>query len=305
MKRIGILAVAFLTLVAAGRVGRAADADKLAEIITPGQEWQVAVEGLGFADGLSCDPATGSIYFSDMRAKAPAKPGIYSLSPTLEKKRLFDGTFSGTRPSADGKTLYAIGGGKLVSFALPDGPQTVLAEKIGTNDLAVTHDGRIYFTGNGKGQVSLFDPKSKAVTAADAGSLKNPNGIGLSPDQKTLVVSDYGGVKVWTFAVQADGTLADKKAAMTMKAPEKKPEVASGDGMAIDSAGRAYVTTAEGLQIFAPSGERLGVLPKPKPGSMISCTFGGKDLDYIYVSCGDTIYRRKLQGKGIGPAGGK
>jgi len=294
-------------LVVAISTARAAEPDKLGAILIPGEDWQVAVHNIGFADGLSRDPLTGNIYFSDMRAKAPDKPGIYALSATLEKKFLFDGKFSGTRPSADGKTLYAIGDKQLVSFALPDGPKTVLAEKIGTNDLIVTHDGRIYFTGNGKMQVSLYEPKTKAVSVADAGSIKNPNGIGLSPDEKTLLVSDYSGINVWTFAVQEDGKLTDKKPAMTMKAPEKKPDVASGDGMAIDASGNAFVTTAMGLQVFAPSGELLGIVPKPtpaelaaivpkpKPGSMMSCTFGGKDRDYLYVSCGDTIFRRKVK----------
>ena len=299
MKHLALfVAVVVLSVFARSSLG-ASEPDKLGAILIPGQDWEVAIQGVGFADGLSSDPATGSIYFSDMKGKDADKPGIYHLSATLEKKRLFDGKFSGTRLSADGKTLYAIGDKQLVSFALPDGPKTVLAEKIGTNDLAVTRDGRIYFTGNGKGQVSLFDPKTKSVSAADVGSLKNPNGIGLSPDQKTLIVSDYAGINVWTFAVQTDGTLTDKKPAMTMKAPEKKPDVANGDGMAIDSDGRAYVTTAMGLQIFAPSGELLGVLPKPKPGSLISTTFGGKELNYLYVSCGDTIYRRKVQTKGV------
>lgn len=287
-------------VVLASATARAADNDKLAGIVLPGEGWQVAVQGVGFADGLCCDPATGTVYFSDMRGKAPEKAGIYSLSPGLEKKWLFDGKFSGTRLSADGKTLYAIGDKKLVSFALPGGPETVLADKIGTNDLAVTREGRIYFTGHGKGQVSLYEPKTKAVTAADAGSLKNPNGIGLSPDQKTLVVSDYAGINVWTFAVGADGTLSEKKAAMTMKAPERKPDVANGDGMAIDGTGRAFVTTAMGVQVFSPGGELLGILEKPKAGSVISCTFGGEGLGYLYVSAGDTIYRRKLGTSGIG-----
>jgi enterochelin esterase family protein len=279
---------------------RAAEDDKLAGILIPGEDWTVAVQGIGFADGLSCDPATGTVYFSDMRGKAPEKPGIYSLSPDLEKTRLFDEGFSGTRPSADGKTLYAIGNKKLVSLALPHGSVTLLADKIGTNDLAVTREGRIYFTGNGKLQVSMYDPGTKAVTAVDTGSIKSPNGIGLSPDQKTLIVSDYAGINVWTFAVQPDGKLADKKPAMTMKASEKKPDVANGDGLTIDSAGRAYVTTAVGLQVFSPSGELLGVLPKPKTGTILSCTLGGKDLDYLYVSAGDTIYRRKLKVRGVG-----
>ena len=69
--------------------------------------------------------------------------------------------------------------------------------------------------------------------------------------------------------------------------------------MAIDAAGRAYVTTALGVQVFAPGGEFLGILPKPKDGASVSCTFGGKDLDYFYLACGDTIFRRKMGVKGV------
>jgi len=96
----------------------------------------------------------------------------------------------------------------------------------------------------------------------DTGSIKNPNGIGLSPDQKTLMVSDYAGINVWTFAIQPDGTLADKKPLMTMKAPEKKRDVANGDGLAIDSVGGLCHDCA-GLQIFSATGKHLACFPSP------------------------------------------
>jgi len=41
------------------------------------------------------------------------------------------------------------------------------------------------------------------------------------------------------------------------------------------------------------------VLPKSKPSNPMSCTFGGKDLDHLYISFGDTIYRRKVNAKGV------
>ena len=278
---------------------RAEEPDKLAAILIPGEDWQPVVEGLGFADGLSCDATNGNIFFSDLKPKDPANLATYVLRPEGDKIKLFNGAHSGTRPGGDYKTLFAVGNKKLVSFVLPNGPETVLAENIGTNDLVVTRDGRAYLTGNGKGQVTMVDIKTKELKIVDSGSIKNPNGIGLSPDQKTLLVSDYGGIHVWTFTIQPDGSLTDKKPAMTMKAPEKKPDVAGGDGMAIDSTGRAYVTTALGLQIFAPTGELLGILPKPKNAPLVSCTFGGKDLNYLYISNGDTIYRRKTQVRGV------
>ena len=300
MKPITFKWALIVTLIACMTGAARAEDDKLAAILIPGEDWQPVVEGLGFADGLSCDAPTGNIYFSDLKAKAPAKPATYMLAPDGTKTLVFEGTHSGTRPSGDYKTLFAIGAKKIVAYALPGGPETLIAENIGTNDLVATREGRIYFTGNGKGQVSMVDIQTKEVKIVDAGNLKNPNGIGLSPDQKTLILSDYGGTNAWTFAIQPNGSLADRKPLMTLKAPEKKPDVAGGDGMAIDAAGRAYITSALGLQIFAPTGELLGILPKPKEAApLVSCTFGGKELNYLYIANGDTIYRRKVQVKGV------
>jgi gluconolactonase len=88
---------------------------------------------------------------------------------------------------------------------------------------------------------------------------------------------------------------------MTMKAPENKPTVAGGDGMTVDSAGRCYVTTALGLQIFDAAGHLLGVVPKPGNGPLVSAGFGGKDLDRLFVACGDKVYWRKTRVHGAPP----
>jgi enterochelin esterase family protein len=292
-------------IVVAASLGRAAFAanpdDKLSTILIPGEDWQPVVTGLGFADGLSFDPA-GNVYFANLRkgkdASSPA-PGIYRLSPDGKTTKLSDAARSGSKPGPDGKTLYLCGGDRVATIPIDGGPETVLAEKtVKPNDLVVTKEGRIYITDTGRHQITLIDPQTKEPKPVDVG-IKGPNGIGLSPDGKTLLVSDYNGVNVWTFTIQPDGSLADKKPAMTMKAPEKKPDVAGGDGMTTDTAGRAYVTTSLGVQIFAPTGELLGILPKPKETSLVSAGFGGEGLGYLYIACGDTIYRRKTQAKGL------
>jgi len=271
---------------------RAADDDKLSQILIPGEDWQVAAQELSFADGLSTD-ADGNVYFCEMRAKPPA---IFKMTPDGVKTKVGEGSRSGTRRGPDRK-LYAVGTNQALVYDLATGTSTVLAEKISTNDLTVSAKGLLYLTEPAKNQITLIDPMTKDVKALDRG-IKSPNGIGLSPDQKTLYVSDYGTTTVYAFAVQPDGTLADKKALMTMKAPENKPTIANGDGMTIDAAGRVYVTTALGIQVFTPAGELLGVIPKVKSSNPMSTTFGGKDLGYLYMSHGDTIYRRKVQAKG-------
>ena len=55
----------------------------------------------------------------------------------------------------------------------------------------------------------------------------------------------------------------------------------SGDGMAIDSDGRLYVTTAPGVQVISPEGKYLGVIPAPR--AVISAAFSGPDKKVLYV----------------------
>jgi enterochelin esterase family protein len=183
-------------------------------------------------------------------------------------------------------------------YELPGGKETILGEGLQPNDLTVSARGFVYFTETGKKQITMLDSKSKQVKAVDVG-INKPNGIALSPDQSVLYVSDYGGLNVWAFKVGEDGMLSEKKALMTMKAPEKTPTSASGDGMTTDTEGRAYVTTALGVQVFDKEGKLLGTLAKPMPNApLVSVGFAGKDLDVLYIACGDKIYKRKTNAKG-------
>jgi enterochelin esterase family protein len=124
-----------------------------------------------------------------------------------------------------------------------------------------------------------------------------PNGLTLSPDQQTLAVSDYGGSNVWTFRVEPDGTLSAKEPYMTMRTPVEGKS-AAGDGMTTDTAGRYYVCTALGLQVFDPTGRLCGVMPKPQAKGLTNVGFGGPQLEYLYITCGDKVYRRKTTAHG-------
>lgn len=270
-------------------------AEPLSEILVEGADWQVAVDGLGFADGLSYD-AAGNVFFADLRGD---NAGVYKLSPDGTKSKLYATGRSGTRLGPDGK-LYACGGKTLVAIDPADGEVTPVADNLGTNDLAVAPSGHVFITDHTKKQVSVVDPRTGQAKAADTG-ITAPNGIGLSPDGKTLYVSDYGGVNVWAFQINPDGTLAKKKALMTMQAPKDKPTIAGGDGLSVDADGRCYVTSALGIQVFDKAGQHLGTLPKPGSGPLVSAGFGGKDLDHLYAACGDKLYRRKIKAKGAAP----
>lgn len=277
----------------------------LHRLLIPGEEWQLVADRLGFADG-PCSDEEGNFYFSDMKA-----PAIFRISVDGAKTKVSDEPASGLKFAPDGR-LYACQGSKkrLIAIDPKSGAFEVVASDVQPNDLAVTRKGHVYFTETGKHQVSLLDPKTKDVIAVDTG-ITAPNGITLSPDQGTLAVSDSRGANVWAFAIKSDGTLAGKAPYMTMRLPidyqgefkraEPPPykPASSGDGSTADTIGRYYVTTALGVQVFDPTGRACGVLPKPQPDKMLtSCALAGPKREYLYVTNGDKIFRRKVQATG-------
>jgi gluconolactonase len=125
----------------------------------------------------------------------------------------------------------------------------------------------VYFTVGGAYYVSA------AGQVRSIGSNLRTNGITLSPDEKTLYVTNGAGIVA--FDVQPDGSVSNQKDFAKLEAG------GNGDGMAIDAAGRVYVTSAPGVQVFSPAGKYLGVIPAPRP--VISVAFSGAGRKMMYV----------------------
>ena len=303
----------------------------LSTLLIDGEGWQLVADNLQFADG-PCADDQGNFYFAEMRSTPPV---VWKISANGQKAKLIEGTpCSGLKFGPDRRLYACVGKDKqLVAFDLPGGKKTVIAEDVQPNDLVVTHRGHVYFTETGKKQVSFVDSKTGAkktvytapmpAPPADGAAKKKsapapydptiinaPNGITLSPDGDTLAVSDVRGLHVWTFRVEADGSLTAASPCMTMQTPvdpdAKSPDgrtpvyktASGGDGMTSDEQGRYYVATALGVQVFDPTGRLCGVLPNPGDKNMTSVGFGGPNLEFMYVTCGDKIFRRKVQAKG-------
>ena len=159
-------------------------------------------------------------------------------------------------------------------------------------------NGNLYFTMTPTKEIRRIDSAGK-MTIVSEGVVTKPNGITLSPDQGTLAVSDHGGKFVWAFRIEKDGSLSHPGNYMEMRTPVADPEIARGDGMATDIHGRYYVTTAEGLQMFDPTGRMGGVIATPDPEQMlVSVCFAGPDHSYLYVANGGKIFRRKTKTSG-------
>jgi sugar lactone lactonase YvrE/enterochelin esterase-like enzyme len=274
----------------------------LHRLLIENEPWSVVAENLGFADG-PCSDADGNFYFSDMKA-----PGIFRVGKDGKPVKLLDEPASGLEFGPNG-LLYACQGSKkrLISIDLTSGSIEVVASEVQPNDLAVSKTGHVYFTETGKKQVSWVPAGTKELRMADAG-IQAPNGITLSPDHGTLAVSDYRGENVWTFSVHPDGSLSAKTPYMTLctevdiqnTAPNGRgaafKPASGGDGMATDRAGRYYVASNLGIQVFDPTGRLCGIVSRPqlqKP--LTSCVLSGENLGYLYATNGDKIFRRKVQ----------
>lgn len=308
MKKSTITALLFAAL-ALFPAALAAQDMPLSQVLIPGEDWEVVTEGHEFTDGLATD-AEGNLYFSDVKGGN----AVYRVGPDGETTEFIPDApgISGLQWGADGK-LYACVARqqRVVVFAPAEGAEggkanagespwkeRELAAEIRPNDLVVTHDGNLYFTMTPTREIRRIDPEGN-MTVVSTGVVTKPNGITLSPDQGSLAVSDHGGKHVWIFRIEKDGGLGHPEPYMTMRTPVKTPEIAKGDGMATDTHGRYYVTTAEGLQVFDPTGRMGGVIAAPDPDSgLVSVCFAGPGHRYLHVANGGTIYRRKTKTRG-------
>jgi gluconolactonase len=148
------------------------------------------------------------------------------------------------------------------------------------NDLAIAPDGTLYASdpdwNKSTGQVWMIDTKGKTKLVAK--KMGTSTGIEVSPDGKTLYVNESAQRNVWSFPINKDGTLGEKKLV-------KKFDDHGFDGMRCDADGNLYVTRyGKGtVAVLSPEGKvlrEIDVLGK----SPSNLCFGGPDGRTVYVT---------------------
>jgi gluconolactonase len=137
------------------------------------------------------------------------------------------------------------------------------------NDLAADSRGGVYVAITLGG---LFYANPQGVVSQYGEGMSLANGIVLSPDEKTLYVTN--GAVVMAFDVQADGSLIRQREFGKLRGGQ------AGDGSAVDAQGRLYVATGASADVFAPNGEFLGSIPGPQ--GMHGVAFGGRDKKTLF-----------------------
>lgn len=268
----------------------------------PGKVTQV-VDDCKFTEGPSVN-AAGVLFFSDGRNnRIMQRTPDGKLSVFLEPS----GRTNGTCIDAQGRLVMCQsmgeGGLRRVARLEKDGTQTVLANKydgkpfIAPNDVCIDNLGRIWFTDPYYGPpaeksqpvsgVYRIDAPGKVTRVLD--NLERPNGILITPDDKTIFVSDRGTQKLHRYKVLENGEL-EPDGILYDFSPDRGI-----DGMAIDVKGNIYGAAGEnettGLFVISPQGKLL--LHKPMPEFSTNVTFGGKDRRDIFLTATKSVYHMR------------
>ena len=268
-------------------------------ILDRGSDWELVSDGYKFTEAPAVD-RNGSLYFADVHASR-----IYKVD-AAGKTTLFredTGGASGLMFGPDGRLYAAESARQRVAAFAMDGKETVIADGIACNDLAVTSSGAIYVTEPSTSRVWFIDPKG-AKRVVEEGRIGFVNGVRLSPDEELLLVADTLGRFVWSFEIKPDGSLANGEPFHHLQVPDEVttgPLRSGADGITLDTEGYLYVATKLGIQICDQPGRVVAIIRNPSTADPSNLVFAGKDLKTLYVTAGGAVYKRRLQRQGFLP----
>lgn len=264
-------------------------------LIIPGEDWKLVSQGHQFTEGPAVN-SKGEVFFTDIPNGKIHKVNLDgNVSVFVEDSPGVNGLMFGP----DGK-LYACQNGrkKIVRYDEAGNEETILSNAP-SNDLVMLHNGTGYYTDPTNKKVFQFTATGESKLVDEG--IEFPNGIITSPDQTLLLVSDTRGRFTYSFQIQKDGTLAYKQAYGHVHLTDEKRD-SGADGATVDTEGRTYLTTRLGLQVFDQPGRCHLIISKPQNAWLSNVVFGGSNLDTLYVTCGDKVYSRKINAKGVVPS---
>lgn len=341
MLRFALSATVVLVLGTAASDARSAD-----DIVPPGSKLELIytrsapIRG-GLTEGVAAAP-DGSMYFSEIPF-GEDKGMIMRFDPKTKSTSVFardSHKSNGLMFDANGSLIAcegSDGGGRaLVRWDVKTGERHVLADKYkgkrfnACNDLCIDELGRIYFTDPRYLGTEPRELEHRAVYRRDVDGtivevtheVEKPNGIAISPDQKTLYVADHnngtdridpaapppklGAMKVYAFPLGSDGLVAGPRRTLIDFGDEE-----GSDGMTVDTEGRIYLASRRpsrpGVLVLDPSGKEVAFIKtgEPQPGTHApkgnpsNVDFGiGDDANLLYITVDTSLYRIRLNATG-------
>lgn len=258
-----------------------------------------------FTEGPAWD-MQGNLYFSDVSANKIYKMNKDGgISVFIEPS----GHANGLMFEHKDKLLVCQMDGQLVSINPETKKVTVLTDKYNgnrynaPNDLVVDKNGGIYFTDPlFRAPQPLPQEKQAVYYISNNGKVtllleipEAPNGIILSPDEKTLYVISSMQKDMWAYPVISPGELGEGSIFCELSQAKGKDN-SGGDGVSIDSKGNLYIASELGVQIFNPEGKLLGIIKFPEQPANV--TFGGPNMKTLYVTARTSLYSAKMEVSG-------
>lgn len=286
---------------------------------------------IAFTEGPAA-AADGAVFFSDI-----ANNRIMRLPAGSERAEVFrepSGRANGLLFDAQGRLLACEGNEfgdndgnrRITRTDLQTGEVEVLTDSFegkrynAPNDIAALSNGLIFFTDPCYGdratmeldhdsvyRINLNGSVDRVITQPE---IQRPNGIAISPDERTLYLVDScpivgGNRKIWAFDLSADGELSNQREVIDF-APGR-----GGDGMAVSQNGDLYIaagisrtrgpheatTVPPGIWIVSPTGEVKGRIPIVED-VLTNVTFGGDDLKTLYIAAGKTLFSIRVETPG-------
>jgi gluconolactonase len=269
--------------------------------------------GFKFTEGPAADK-NGNLYFSDIPNERIHKVDAKGeLSVFREKSN----RSNGLKVNGKGEIVACEMAGRVVAISGDGKDVRVLADKYdgnqfnAPNDLVLDKQGGVYFTDpsfgapkplpQGKTCVYYIAADGKVTRLID--DLTQPNGVTLSPDEKTLYVIPTGPAEMMSYPVEGPGKIGKGKVFCKLQGKDGKPGT-GGDGCTMDTKGNLYITSTIGIQVFDPAGKFLGAIAFPEQPANV--TFGGKDMKTLFVTARTSLYSLPMEATGhVFPAGGK
>ncbi|MCY2981597.1 MAG: SMP-30/gluconolactonase/LRE family protein [Planctomycetota bacterium] len=300
---------------------------QLDKLLAPEAKLEILADGFTWTEGpvWMGDATNGHLLFSDIPRnsifKWTAKNGIQLF---MNPSGYTGVTFYGLEPGSngllkdlDGNLVLCEHGDRRVSVLTPGGGKRTLADNYqgkrlnSPNDAALRSNGDLYFTDPPYGLPSREnDPRRELdhfgvyrISKKDGSltllttELARPNGIGFSPDEKTLYVaqSDPKNAIWMSFAVQADGTLS--KGTLFYDATKEVGKMPGlPDGLSVDTQGNLWASGPGGIWIFSKEAKLLGRINTGERTS--NCAFG-EDGTTLFVTADSYLCRVATKAKGM------
>ena len=295
----------------------------------------------GLTEGVAAAP-DGTMYFSEIPV-GDDKGMIMRFDPRTRATTVFardSHKSNGLMFDAKGSLIAcegSDGGGRCVSrWDVTTGRREVIADRFqgkrfnACNDLCIDEKGRIYFTDPRYLGTESRELEHRAVYRIVADGkvvevthdVEKPNGIAISPDQKTLYVADHnngtdridpsspppkkGAMKVYAFPLGPDGLVQGPRRTLIDFGDED-----GSDGMVVDTEGRIYLASRRpsrpGILVIDPNGVEVAFIKTGEPqkgaeelvGSPSNVDFGiGDDKDMLYITADKSLYRIRLNATG-------